>query len=132
MFLIKSGASQEAVGSGLSPEDLEKLANTFKKIGDLEKLVIMLQGELKVFEDAKVISSLQLIQVTITGMPRKEDMSKVEREISKLKDGASDSNDDFKNLRAELHELRNLFTEYKMDNNKDVGGLKGGAKYCED
>ena len=56
---MKSEASTEPVGTALSPEELEKLASTFKKIDELEKQLIIMQSELRVYEEAKLISSLQ-------------------------------------------------------------------------
>ena len=70
--------------------------------------------------------------MTLNGMPRKEDMSKVEREIAKLWDKVNDTKDDIKDVKTDIYNMRNSHEQYESAVNKDIGSLKGSCKYCED
>lgn len=68
----------------------------------------------------------------ISTVPRKDDMDKVLRELAKLKEEVKYASEDIKSVREQVVGVQNAVDDFQQAVNKDIGGLKGNFKWCED
>lgn len=87
---------------------------------------------LRGYDEAKVIPNIQELLKKMTGVPRKEDVDKLAREISRLTEIAKDNKEEIMNARDDFSSFQERFSEYEQDTNQDIGSVKGATKWCED
>lgn len=94
--------------------------------------MLAMQSDLRVYEDAKVISNLQHLLSSLNNMPKKEDLDKVLRELSRIKEELKSVKEDFMTVRDQVTSLEGHLADFEGEVNKDIGSLKGSCKWSED
>lgn len=68
----------------------------------------------------------------MSGVPRKEDVDKLAREISRLIEMCKDNKEEIMTARDDFASDQERFKEFEQDTNQDIGTVKGSTKWCED
>lgn len=86
---------------------------------------------MRAYDEAKVIPNIQQLLMKITGFPRKEDVDKLAREISRLSMISKENKEDIEIEKERIDNFKIRFDEFEEETNQDMGSVKGSVKWCE-
>jgi hypothetical protein len=87
---------------------------------------------LRAYDEAKVIPNVQQLLMKIAGVPTKESVDRVTREISRITEILKENKEEIMTARDDQASFLERFNEFEQDYNQEIGQIKGSTKWCED